>query len=131
MKDKTISENRLLGSLNVSRKRLVFAVLVFVLGVVFANSIAELLVALQNKYSTYPAGTDTSMLFYSLMVARIFSIFVSVWAVLTLGLKPGRPSLRVFVVLCVFSFVVSYLKVFPSFVPRDWCKYELSIYPCK
>lgn len=50
------------------------AALVVVLAVLFVPTMAELIVGVQNRYSTYPAGTDTSMLAKTIGLTGVFSL---------------------------------------------------------
>lgn len=52
----------------------IVAGIVFVVAIGFSQSIGEFLVALQNRYATYPAGTDTNMYARSGALSAIVSL---------------------------------------------------------
>ncbi len=102
-------------------------IVVAVLAVVAIPTISEFLVALHNRYATYPAGTDTNMLANYTLVEFVLAGVVG-WFLGTKLFKTltWRRWASAGLVLVCLGFVF-YL---PSFIPPSWCKYELSIYPC-
>ena len=93
-----------------------------------ASTVGEFLIALHNRYSVYPVGTDTNMYGNSGAVSIVFCAFVVALIIFLLYRK--------FDVKAVILFIVGFLVIggfgarVPSFVPEEWCKYELTIYPC-
>lgn len=112
----------------VPNKNLIAIILVFVVTAVFATTVGEFVVALHNRYSVYPSGWDTDMYGNSLAVS---------WGVCLLGayavswLFTKEHNFKMLIVLVVSFFILASVSSnFPNFLPSDWCKYELSIYPC-
>lgn len=96
---------------------------------IFAPTLAELLVAFHNRISVYPYGTDTNMFANSIAVrVTLLTLLAGIAAYFL-------PVVRMKKVLLFLCFVVilnlGVPALIPSFIPSDWCKYELTIYPCE
>lgn len=103
----------------------IFAIASAIFGITFAFTFGELVTALINRYSTYPVGTDTSMLATYFLLALLFialAFLPAVWVF--------RKNKMVVLMLGLIVIFVWWVHVIPSFVPTSWCKYELKIYPC-
>jgi hypothetical protein len=103
----------------------IFAIASAIFGIIFAFTFGELVTALINRYSTYPAGTDTSMLATYFLLALLFislAFLPAVWIV--------RKNKMAVLMLGLIVLFIWWLHVIPSFVPNSWCRYELKIYPC-
>lgn len=110
--------------------RLIASMVIFVGGVVLANTVGEFIVALHNRYSVYPVGTDTNMYGNSFAVAMLFCLVMTVLSVRVLCKKIDAVGIAVVFGLVFFAGMLIGRETIPSFVPESWCKYELTIYPC-
>jgi hypothetical protein len=103
------------------------ALLVAGLGVVIAPTVAEFLVALVNRYRTYPVGADTDMLAHTTILQILI---VSAAFIPSVFVVKSRKFLLVLSVFVLLFLVLASLSI-PSFLPEDWCKHELRIYSCE
>lgn len=98
------------------------------LGVFGASTVGEFLVALDNRYSVYPVGTDTNMYGNSVAVSIVFCALTVSLIILLLYRKFDAKAVILFI---VGLFVVGGLSAqVASFVPEKWCESELTLYPC-
>lgn len=93
----------------------------------FIPTFAEFIIALHNRYSVYPAGTDTNM--YGNAFA--LQILLAAGLGLLVGLRiPFSLAYRSAGVICTMVALVVVSNFVPSFLPPEWCKYELTLYSC-
>ncbi len=97
------------------------------LAVALVPTAAEFIVALHNRYSVYPPGTDTDMLSNTILAKGILSVVVVVLCGYILGILRKRAAILLPIGVIIL-FVLS--EVVPTYIPHDWCKYELRIYSC-
>lgn len=110
--------------------RLIAVIVIFVGGVVLANTVGEFIVALHNRYSVYPVGMDTNMYGYSFAVAMLFCLVMAVLSVWVLSKKMDAMGITIVFGVVFFAGIPIGIEIIPSFIPETWCKYELTIYPC-
>lgn len=85
--------------------------------------------SVHNRYSVYPVGTDTNMYANSTIgqmlvcLAAALSMAYLLWAK-----KDGIFIAIAFVTLFTLVPLSAQVK---SFIPEDWCRYELTMYPCE
>lgn len=142
--------------------------LIIVFALCFISSIAEFIVAVQNRYSVYPVGYDSNMTSKSIglegvlslgaafLVGYIWKVVPAKWYIVTLALFLSGlvcmidsqaqwvaiPFFLIFAATIGLSFWTKIpflvpllgfcimLLVRPSMIPDQWCKYELTMYPC-
>jgi hypothetical protein len=110
----------------ISAKKITI-VLLAIIGIVLAPTIAEFLIALHNRYSVYPAGTDTNMLANTIILQSFLAAMIAIACVHFLRIKQ---KLRFIILpICVIIALVA-VNFLPSYVPAKWCQYELTIYDC-
>lgn len=112
----------------VSNTRIISAIVVALFTLLTSTTIGEFLVALHNRYSIYAVGSDTNMYANSGMLTLILCFIGLFTASYILKFKFEPRTIAIF----ILSFFIATFVTFqvPSFVPQDWCQYELTIYPC-
>lgn len=89
--------------------RLIAAIVIFVGGVVLANTVGEFIVALHNRYSVYPVGMETNMYGDSYAVAMLFCLVTAVLSVWVLSKKIDAVGIAI--VFGVVFFLQGFLLV--------------------
>lgn len=107
--------------------RYIIGLVVVAVCLVLIPTLSEFIIALHNHYSVYPAGTDTNM--YG--NAFLLQIILGAGLGLLVGLRlPFGAAYRAAGVICTVVALIVMPNVIPSFLPVEWCKYELTLYSC-
>ncbi len=112
-----------------SSRRIICACAIGIFTIVFSTTIGEFVIALHNRYSTYPTGWDTNMYGNSAAVSFVFVLIMSALIVKVALKKIDRSSLITGILLFLLLGVIS--SRVPNLTPKSWCKYELTIYSCQ
>ncbi len=112
----------------VSVLRIGLAVCVALCAILIASTIGEFVVSVDNRYSVYPVGTDTNMYGNSAIGQGWVCLLAASYIAYLLVKKLNTRA--IFIAIFLFFILGALSAQFPSFIPEDWCRYELTMYSC-
>lgn len=113
----------------ISWYRIIGILVIGSIAVLAASTVGEFAVSVHNRYSVFPPGTDTNMYGNSLIGQMVVCLLAAVLMgyLLRKKIDVGLVSIAV-VLFFVLGGLSSQVR---SFIPEDWCRYELTMYRCQ
>lgn len=112
----------------ISLYRLLAAAFIGTVAVLCATTVGEFAVSVHNRYSVYPVGTDTNMYGNSAIGQMLVCLAGGLCIAHLLRARKDGPFITLaFVLFFVLALLSAQVK---SFIPKDWCRYELTMYSC-
>ena len=112
----------------ITWRRVIAVVAIAATAILFAKTVGELAVSVDNRYSVYPVGTDTNMYANSAIGQGIVCLLAAVAIGYILRRRFDEKLVAIAGVL-FFVFMVASSQI-QSFIPVDWCRYELTMHSC-
>lgn len=113
---------------HISWRRIIAVFAIGLAAVLSATTVGEFAVSVHNRYSVYPAGTDTNMYGNSAIGQMLVCLAAAIIIGYLLRKKFDVGVVSIALVLFIIFAVLS--SQIHSFVPEDWCRYELTMYRC-
>lgn len=123
-----MAKNILIFGEHISWYRIVGMVVIGAIAVLTASTVGEFAVSAHNRYSVYPAGTDTNMYGNSAIGQGLTCLLAAGAIAYLLRKRIDVGAVALAFVLCLL--LVGFSSQVSSFIPEDWCKYELTMYRC-